>query len=131
MRPGLIYDSNLRIISDTLREIGCESVTLGIVGDDPDQLRARVTQGLVLDGLVLSGGTSKGGGDFTARVIEELATVVCHGVAVKPGKPLCLEPRLRPRLWRPAGRASPTIGWPTKMPSVRARAAAGSVVCPG
>jgi len=90
MRPGLIYDSNLRIIADTLREIGCDPVDLGIVVDDPELLRERVRSGLELDGVVLSGGTSKGGGDFSARVVEELATIVCHGVAVKPGKPLCL-----------------------------------------
>ncbi len=90
MQPGLVFDSNLRIVSDTLREIGCEPIDLGVVGDNPDELRKRVTEGLEFDGLILSGGTSKGGGDFSARIVEELATVVCHGVAVRPGKPLCL-----------------------------------------
>lgn len=87
---GEVYDSNLRIVSDTLRELGCEPVSLGVVRDDIEALRTRVKEGLGYDGLVLSGGTSKGGGDYSARVVGEFASIVAHGVAVKPGKPLCL-----------------------------------------
>jgi putative molybdopterin biosynthesis protein len=42
--------------------------------------------------LVLSGGTSKGAGDVSHRIIERLGKpgIIAHGVALKPGKPLCL-----------------------------------------
>ena len=42
--------------------------------------------------MILSGGTSKGAGDLTYRLIGELGApgIVAHGVALKPGKPLCL-----------------------------------------
>src|SRR5205823_12333844 len=42
--------------------------------------------------VLLSGGTSKGAGDLSYRVVGELGPpgVVAHGVALKPGKPLCL-----------------------------------------
>jgi putative molybdopterin biosynthesis protein len=42
--------------------------------------------------LVLSGGTSKGAGDLTYRLVALLGQpgIVAHGVALKPGKPLCL-----------------------------------------
>ena len=44
------------------------------------------------DMVVLSGGTSKGAGDVTHRIIARLGQpgIICHGVALKPGKPLCL-----------------------------------------
>jgi molybdopterin biosynthesis enzyme len=44
------------------------------------------------DALILSGGTSKGAGDLTVKVIAGLGApgIVAHGVALKPGKPLCL-----------------------------------------
>jgi putative molybdopterin biosynthesis protein len=42
--------------------------------------------------LVLSGGTSKGAGDVSHRIIARLGQpgIIAHGVALKPGKPLCL-----------------------------------------
>src|SRR6185436_4685734 len=44
------------------------------------------------DMVVLSGGTSKGAGDLSHRVVSRLGQpgVIVHGVALKPGKPLCL-----------------------------------------
>jgi putative molybdopterin biosynthesis protein len=42
--------------------------------------------------VLLSGGTSKGAGDLSHRVVSTLGKpgVIVHGVALKPGKPLCL-----------------------------------------
>jgi len=42
--------------------------------------------------VILSGGTSKGAGDLTHRLVARLGEpgIVAHGVALKPGKPLCL-----------------------------------------
>ncbi|MEE8508750.1 MAG: substrate-binding domain-containing protein, partial [Myxococcota bacterium] len=43
------------------------------------------------DLVLLSGGTSKGEGDLNAVVVGELDPgIVVHGVALKPGKPICL-----------------------------------------
>jgi putative molybdopterin biosynthesis protein len=44
------------------------------------------------DLVVLSGGTSKGAGDLSHRVVSRLGPpgILVHGVALKPGKPLCL-----------------------------------------
>ena len=42
--------------------------------------------------MLLSGGTSKGAGDLSYRIVAELRDpgIVAHGVALKPGKPICL-----------------------------------------
>ena len=92
MRPGLVYDSNATILADAVRELGGEPVILGIVPDDADALRRRLSTALACDVVLLSGGTSKGAGDLSYRVVGELGPpgVVAHGVALKPGKPLCL-----------------------------------------
>jgi putative molybdopterin biosynthesis protein len=93
MQPGMVYDSNARIIADAVRELGGEPVELGIVRDDADELRKRLKHAMAeSDVVLLSGGTSKGAGDLCYRVVSELSEpgIVAHGVALKPGKPICL-----------------------------------------
>lgn len=93
MQAAMVYDSNARIIGDAVRELGGEPIELGIVRDDVSQLRERVYSALSdCDVVLLSGGTSKGQGDLCYRVVRELNDpgIVAHGVALKPGKPICL-----------------------------------------
>jgi putative molybdopterin biosynthesis protein len=93
MQPARVYDSNAQVLSDAVRELGCEPRRLGIVGDDIDNLRAKLREALTIaDAVLLSGGTSKGAGDLSYRVVSELDDpgIVAHGVALKPGKPICL-----------------------------------------
>lgn len=92
-RPGCVFDSNQTVLADAVRELGGEPVPLGIVPDDLAALRAAFAEALrVADAVLLSGGTSKGAGDLSYRVVGEFGPpgVVAHGVALKPGKPLCL-----------------------------------------
>src|SRR6185369_2240308 len=66
---------------------------LGITPDNADALRARLRDALAsADIVLLSGGTSKGAGDISYRIVAELTDpgIVAHGVALKPGKPICL-----------------------------------------
>lgn len=93
MGPAKVYDSNGQVLADAVRELGGEVRRLGIVHDDTDALRKRLREALELaDVVLLSGGTSKGAGDVSYRVVEELTDpgIVAHGVALKPGKPICL-----------------------------------------
>jgi putative molybdopterin biosynthesis protein len=92
MRPGLVFDSNGRILADAVSELGGDAHFLGAVRDDLDALRAALASAQRdADLVLLSGGTSKGEGDLNARVVGELEPgIVVHGVALKPGKPICL-----------------------------------------
>lgn len=93
MRPAGVYDSNSQVLSDTVRELGGSPRFWGIVRDDVAALRTMLHQALAAsDVVLLSGGTSKGQGDLCYRVVAELTDpgIVAHGVALKPGKPLCL-----------------------------------------
>jgi putative molybdopterin biosynthesis protein len=93
MRPGFVYDSNAQVLADAVRELGGEPLRLGITHDDETALRGRLREALArADAVLLSGGTSKGAGDVSYRVVAELTDpgIVAHGVALKPGKPICL-----------------------------------------
>ena len=89
--PARVYDSNGAIIAAAVAEAGGEAVPFGAFPDDEAALEGAVRSALAAcDLVVLSGGTSKGAGDLSHRIISKLGNVLVHGVALKPGKPLCL-----------------------------------------
>jgi putative molybdopterin biosynthesis protein len=90
--PGGVFDSNAAILGAAVEELGGVPVALGIAPDDEEALWALLTMALAHDVVLLSGGTSKGAGDVASRVVGRLGEpgVVVHGVALKPGKPICL-----------------------------------------
>jgi molybdenum cofactor synthesis domain-containing protein len=93
LRPAEIYDTNGAIVAAAVSENGGEAVFLGAIADNEEQLEAAMRKALeASDMLVLSGGTSKGAGDVSHRIIARLGKpgIIAHGVALKPGKPLCL-----------------------------------------
>ncbi|WP_149539595.1 molybdopterin biosynthesis protein [Siccirubricoccus phaeus] len=91
--PGGIPDSNAAMLAAAVAEHGGEPLPMGIFPDDEAALEAAVRAALDrADLVVMSGGTSKGAGDVSHRIIARLGPpgVLVHGVALKPGKPLCL-----------------------------------------
>jgi putative molybdopterin biosynthesis protein len=90
---GQVFDSNGPMLAAAVEELGCVAVSLGIVADDAASMAAAVDQAIaVADVVLLSGGTSKGAGDIAYRTVARFTDpgIVVHGVALKPGKPLCL-----------------------------------------
>jgi len=93
LKPASVYDSNGAIIAAAVTEAGGEPLAMGAFPDDEAALEKAVRQALAAsDFVVLSGGTSKGAGDLSHRVVSRLGPpgILVHGVALKPGKPLCL-----------------------------------------
>jgi putative molybdopterin biosynthesis protein len=93
LRPGGIYDSNGAIIAAAIAEAGGEPKMYGAFPDDAEKLQQAVRRAISeCNMVVLSGGTSKGAGDLSHHVVSQLGKpgVLVHGVALKPGKPLCL-----------------------------------------
>jgi putative molybdopterin biosynthesis protein len=93
LRPAGVYDSNGAIIAAAVAEAGGVPLALGAFPDDEAALEAAVRRALSdADLVVLSGGTSKGAGDLSHRIVSRLGPpgILVHGVALKPGKPLCL-----------------------------------------
>ncbi|HWK97932.1 MAG TPA: molybdopterin biosynthesis protein [Pseudolabrys sp.] len=93
LKPAGIYDSNGAIIAAAVVEAGGEAVPFGAVPDDRAALDKTVRAALAsCDMVVLSAGTSKGAGDLSYAAVAALGApgILVHGVALKPGKPLCL-----------------------------------------
>ena len=91
--PGAVYDSNAAILSAAVEEAGGIPQLFGIGPDDEARLSQMIDESLAsCDIVLMSGGTSKGAGDLCFRVVARFRDpgVVVHGVALKPGKPVCL-----------------------------------------
>ena len=61
-----------------------------VIEDQEELLKTKVSEAMMHSDLVfVSGGSSQGKKDATAKIIGELASsgVLTHGIAVKPGKP--------------------------------------------
>ena len=93
LRPAAIYDSNAPIVAAAVNENGGEAIPFGAIRDEESALETALHEAVsACDMVILSGGTSKSAGDLTYRVVARLGEpgIVAHGVALKPGKPLCL-----------------------------------------
>ena len=93
LKPAGVYDSNGAIIAAAIVEAGGEPMPFGAFPDEEVALELAMRTALATcDMVVLSGGTSKGAGDLSHRVVSRLGSpgILVHGVALKPGKPLCL-----------------------------------------
>src|SRR5512144_2989326 len=93
LKPAGVYDSNSAIIAAAVAEAGGDPLMFVAFRDDAAALEQAVREALdASDMVVLSGGTSKGAGDLSHRVVSQLGKpgILVHGVALKPGKPLCL-----------------------------------------
>ncbi|WP_333870987.1 gephyrin-like molybdotransferase Glp [Desulforamulus putei] len=88
--PGKVRDINSYTLYGQVVEAGGIPTLYGIIEDHFDSLRNAVVKALAENDMVLiSGGSSVGARDATAKVIETLGSpgVLFHGMAIKPGKP--------------------------------------------
>ena len=89
LQPGEIHDSNRYTVFGMLRRQHCELTDLGIVRDNPEQLRAvLLTAAAQHDVIISSGGVSVGEADYVRQVFQELGEMTFWKVAMKPGRPL-------------------------------------------
>lgn len=90
LEPGQIVDSNHYALEALVAELGAEVISLGIIRDDPTELKSAIAKSVQSADVVLSsGGVSVGDYDYVDRILEELnADIRIRSIAVKPGKPL-------------------------------------------
>lgn len=90
LQPGQIVDSNQYALEALVAEMGAEVISLGIIRDDPTELKTAIANSIESADIVLSsGGVSVGDYDYVDRILEELnAEIRIRSIAVKPGKPL-------------------------------------------
>ncbi|MEG2173344.1 MAG: molybdopterin molybdotransferase MoeA [Desulfovibrionaceae bacterium] len=92
-RVGQVRDVNSHTLGAMARRCGASVRPLGIVKDTLEALEKALTEGLQhADVVLLSGGSSVGVRDLTVKALERRkgTEILCHGVALSPGKPLIL-----------------------------------------
>lgn len=93
LAPGQVRDATASALAGLVAGAGGDPVPLGIVADDADALEARLREAVAAcDLVVVSAGSSVGARDQTAAAVSRLGApgVLCHGLALRPGKPTLL-----------------------------------------
>jgi molybdopterin molybdotransferase len=90
--PGQVRDINSYNLSSLIIEAGAIPMRLGILRDEYELIKKTLKKACeIADMVLMSGGSSVGTRDYTAKAIEELGRpdggVLFHGVMMKPGKP--------------------------------------------
>jgi len=88
--PGQVRDVNSYTLASLVQNLGAKVGLIALLKDSEEELRKVVADALNRNNIVLlSGGSSAGNKDFSARVIDSLGNpgVITHGIAMKPGKP--------------------------------------------
>jgi len=90
-KPGQVRDVNSFVLEALIKQSGGRSKSYGIIRDNERDLLTYVSQAVKeCDIVLISGGSSVGMKDVTARVIESNGRILLHGIAMKPGKPTML-----------------------------------------
>ncbi|SEM74210.1 molybdopterin molybdochelatase [Syntrophus gentianae] len=91
LKSGDIIEYNSLVLSSQVRQWGGEPTRYPIVVDDYERIRETVREAAAIHDLVLvNAGSSAGSEDFTSSIVEELGTLLVHGVAIRPGHPVVL-----------------------------------------
>ena len=86
---GKCISTRYLLLEGFLKTLNVETLNLGIVKDDLDQIKNKITESLdKIDILVIIGGASVGKKDLVHKAIESLDNkgVIFHGIKVKPGR---------------------------------------------
>ncbi len=89
---GGVRNSTAWLTYTFLKEkLGVEPKYFGILDDDPQSIKNYFLEHLDdYDIIITTGGTSVGKRDYSAKVVKEISEKWIHGVALTPGRPLCL-----------------------------------------
>jgi molybdopterin molybdotransferase len=89
LAAGQIYDSNRYTLQGMLRQLGCEIIDLGLIGDTLEATKtAMLSAAKQADLVVTCGGVSVGEEDHVRVAIEQLGDLHLWRLRIKPGKPL-------------------------------------------
>jgi len=90
--PGQVIESNSQVFRAIATSWGAAASWTAPVPDRPEALKAAVAQALAAGAhvVVVGAGSSAGSKDFTRSTFDAFGQVLCHGIAVMPGKPTVL-----------------------------------------
>jgi putative molybdopterin biosynthesis protein len=86
---GQVVESNSQVLRALGMSWGVEVVSVPPVADRFEAIRDAVREGLASRAhiVVIGAGSSAGSKDFSRAVIEEVGTLLVHGISAMPGKP--------------------------------------------
>ena len=86
---GKIYNSNSPMLITRLLELGCDTVDMGIIGDDVlSSSKAFQRDHEKVDMFITTGGVSVGERDIMVPLFESMSVrILFHGLKLKPGTP--------------------------------------------
>ena len=89
LKEGEVYDSNRYTLHGMLARLGVEISDLGVVRDDPLQLKKIFLKASEsADVVITTGGVSVGEADFVKQLMAELGEVLFWKIAMRPGRPM-------------------------------------------
>ncbi len=91
LKPGDIIEYNSRVLGGMIAEWGGTPLRREITVDDYQLLKQQILKAVEdADIVVINAGSSAGREDYTVDLVRELGTVLTHGVAIRPAKPVIL-----------------------------------------
>lgn len=89
-KPGEVIETNGLTVSRLIERWGGVPRYRDVVTDEEETLAEAIERDLDADVVVTTGGSSVGERDLVPEVVDEMGEVLVHGVALKPGHPVCL-----------------------------------------
>ena len=88
LQPGQIRDSNRFSLIALLERDGFETMDLGLIPDNQQDIESTVLEGVKkCDALLTTGGVSMGDYDYVKVVLDEVGDMRWMQIAIKPAKP--------------------------------------------
>jgi molybdopterin molybdotransferase len=89
LKEGEVYDSNRYTLHGMLARLGVEIDDLGVVRDDPKELKNAFEKAAgKADVVITTGGVSVGEADFVKQLMAQLGEVLFWKIAMRPGRPM-------------------------------------------
>ncbi len=83
-----IFDSNRYSLYGMLKRLGCEVIDLGIIKDDPEQIKTTFLKAhQIADVIITTGGVSVGSADHTKTILSDIAKIEFSNINMRPGRP--------------------------------------------
>ncbi|MCJ7444651.1 MAG: molybdopterin molybdotransferase MoeA [Methanotrichaceae archaeon] len=90
LQPGEAYEINGLMAKLYVEMWGGEAFLNNIISDDLAQIKRAIESYKKMDMIIIIGGTSVGERDYAPRALEELGSLLVHGIRIQPGKPTAL-----------------------------------------
>lgn len=89
LATGQVYDANAPMLAELIRSAGARPIDLGVLRDDPVNIKARLAQAAAeFDVVITSGGASRGEEDHLVTALDALGKRHLWQLAIKPGRPM-------------------------------------------